>query len=317
MKKIICILLMMGLFAPLVFAQDTGELYEFLRPTLLKIGILPNMDGMLDGNFGTTLRWNKVLTTSVAANYSGSSQAVTEETDTVKLSSKTFSKNADVDLKLLDFMLPVPATADTGFGFSAALTGIYSGLFQSTSGYKTAQAETIFFNQDKTIHKIMPTVDFGFSGVFSRALTFEVTGAFLPYIIMLENGTKLYSTYDEEIPYSLNNSCMGWKAGLSLATLKLPGGNFSFKGGAIGMFGTYNTRQDVVTGNYKTTIETTTDYLSIGITASLEYKPAFLKKLVSVSPAISLGYTYFEEAYGDSSSAPLASYKVGMSLSSK
>jgi len=298
-------------------AQEATELYKLLRPTLLKIGILPNLNGQLDGNFGTTVRWSKFFTSSAEANYSGSSEAFSEKIDESVLSSKTFSKNSLVDLRFLDFLLPVSTNADTGFGFSAALSCGYNGLFQSTSGYKTVQAETIFFNQDKTIHKIMPTVDFGISGVLNRVFTFEVSGAFLPYVLMLENGSKLYSTYDEEIPYSLNNNCMGWKAGLGLGTISLPIGDLLLKGSAIGLFGIYNTRQDVVTGNYKTKIQTSTDYASLGLNATLEYKLGFLSKVFKIIPAVSLGYTYFQESYGDINPSPMTSIKAGVTLSSK
>ena len=300
-----------------VSAQDPPAFFDLLKPSFIKMGILPNLDGMLDGNLDLSFRWNSLLTTSAEANFSGSSEDSTANSDNVAMSAKTYSKNYGGDLRALELTLPWEMGEGSGLGLSAALACGYTGLNQSTSGYKTAQGETIFFNQTKMVHKIMPTLELGLTGVFNKAISLEANGAFLPYVLMLENGSKLYSTYDQEIPYILSNRCMGWTAKLRVATLEFPLGDISLKGALVGLFGNNKTRQDVVTGNFKTTIETYSLYRSLDVDLMVEYNLGFMKKILSLSPAVAMGYSILQESFDNQNISPVTGWKFGLTVSSK
>jgi hypothetical protein len=292
------------------------SLPELLRPSMVKLGVMPNLDGLLDGNFAATVRWSRSLSSSVSADYSGRSDSQKDSSGEAVLEAKTFGRDYSAHLKLLDFLHPIALGAGSGLGIGAALACSYSGESKSISGYKTVQGETVFFNQDRLVHRIMPTVDLGAAFAAGPSLTGSVGGAFLPYVYMIETGSKLYSTYDEAIPYTLHNACKGWRAEAELAAVGGLGGA-SLKVELTSLFGKYGTVQKVVTGNYATTIETYSDYASLEGSATLELKLGFLKKSLGLVPAISLGCGLSSEAFEGAKLDPSLRWRAGVTVGSR
>jgi hypothetical protein len=297
-------------------ALGAASLSELLRPSLLKLGVLPNLDGLLDGNFEATLKWSKYLSSGLEADYSGSSDSAKETAGAAVLEAKVFQKDYTGRLRLLEFLVPMSLGGGSGIGLGAGLACGYSGLSQSLSGYKTVQGETVYFNQDKLVHRIMPTLDLSLAAA-GRKLSLDVSGAYLPYVLILEEGRKLYSTYPEAIPYSVTNVCSGWRGKLGIATMGSALGDISIGAEATGLFGKYGTIQKVVTGNYKTTIETYDDYSSISGTAYLEYRMGYLRKALGLVPALKLGCSLSYETFGAIPAEPELAWKAGLSLGSR
>ncbi len=302
---------------PNASAQDAASISELLRPALLKLGVLPNLDGLLDGNFEATVKWSSRLSSGIEASYSGSSDSEKEESGSAVLEAKSFRKDYAGRLRLLEFLLPLDLGGGTGLGIGAGLACGYSGLSQSVSGYKTTQGETVYFNQDKIVHRVMPTLDLELAASLGRRLSVEASGAYLPYVLVLEEGRKLYSTYPEAIPYSLTNTCSGWRGRASLSTSGFALGDIGIGAEATGLFGKYSTVQEIVTGNYKTTITTYDDYASISGNAYLEYRMGFLKRTLGLVPALTAGCELRRESFGGIESEPSLLWKAGLSLGSR
>ncbi len=313
-RKIIAVLIGL-LFITTLQAQEV-TLQELFRPSMLKLGLMPNLDGLLDGNFAGTLRWSRLFTSSASANYSGSNKEVSETSAAAVFKAKTFSRTYFAEVNFLEFMA-TSTLGSGGLGYGAALSCSYTGLNESTSGYKTAQAETIYFNKDRMLHTIMPTVDFNAAVAVGQAFSLEASGAFLPYVLILETGSKLYSTYDQAIPYTLTNVCMGWKASFGAASFFSPYSNFSLQANVTGLFGTYGTIQDIVTGNIKTTIQTASAYTSLSGDASFEYRFAFLKKLLGLVPAVNVGCGLTTESFDAVSSGYALAWRAGVTIGSR
>jgi hypothetical protein len=167
------------------------------------------------------------------------------------------------------------------------------------------------------VHRLSPTVDFDVAAVLGRSLSVEASGAFLPYVLMLEDGSKLYSTYPTAIPYSLQNVCMGCRGNVGLSTSGLPIGDVSLGAEATWLFGKYGTVQEIVAGNYKTTIETYDDYSSLTGEGFVEYRMTWLSGLVGIVPALRVGCGLMYETYGTQVTGPSYLWKAGISLGSR
>lgn len=300
------------LVASAVAAEGIADL---VRPQAFSVGLFPNLDGLLDGNLSGTLKWSPELSSSIDAKYLGSSEEATETSGTATAKAKTFEKKYVANATIVDFMASF-GTAEGGLGLGAGISCAYSATIKSVSGYKSALGETTYFNKDSLAQVLTPSVDARAALAFGGAFAAELRGSFLPYAWMYETGSKLYSTYDEAIPYELSNACMGWGAGLDLKARFGTFGEFGVRGEAKGLYGDFGQVQDIVTGNIKTRISTKSAYAAYEGDLSIQYRLAFLREMLNIVPALGVGASYATESFDGVFSTSPIKWRFGLSFSS-
>jgi len=322
MKRIAALGLILVAATAFVGAQDadgSGEaplsiLEALIRPAMLKVGLLPNLDGLLDGTVDMTLRWAPGMSSSLVGGFTNDSDELSETSGEAVVKAKVFNRAYDARLVLWEGLWTLAGEDGGGVGLTLGLSAGYHGLTQSVSGYKTALGETIYFNQDRSVHRVLPGLDLGLFAGSGGGFTAELSGSFLPYVMVFESGSKVYSTYDTAIPYSLRNTGMGARIGLDLATHGGAAGDLSLEVEASGVYGSFTTRQDVVTGNIKTTILTWAPYWQVSGGGTLEIQLGFLAPWLGMVPALTVGVDAELESFGGVLSELDLAYRFGLTV---
>jgi len=295
--------------------EDPMEsLAAFLSPASFSMGLSPNLSGQLDGQVDMQLRWNGTWASGIKGGYYGSNFEENGTQNDTEYASKTFAKNYNANLTLAEGLWTHFTSETGGFGFGVSLETSYIGAQESTSGYKTAQGITTYFNRDRSYHQLLPALYLSFLTGKKDILRMEIAGTYMPFVFIYEEGSKLYSTYDEAIPYSLTNFCQALRGQGTFATLGLPIGNIKLSGDYLWIFGKYATRQDIINGNYLTTVQTYSDYQKYQIRAELEYQMDYLEKRLKVTPALLLGTTVLWENFDTIQGTPIQNIQIGVSL---
>ncbi len=282
-----------------------------LSPEKLLLGVFPNTDGFTDSKFAYSKNYLIYFSSGIDANYTTSNDNITLD----NFESKTLKKEALVQLDVVNFTMPFDFGEDSLIGFKAGANCVYLFNNLDTAGYKEIQADTVYFNEDKNIHSITPSVDAGIKGAISTYLNFNITGGYLPFVLIKEKGEKNYSTYDNPIKYSLQNRDSGFQAQVSIDTLGLPTGDFGIWGKYIQFMGDYQTEQKLILGNYQTTIKTYSEYKKLIIDIGLNYKITFLKQYSDYVPILSVAYSKNQETLDGEILYDEDIYKFGVMVS--
>jgi len=287
-------------------------LKEGISPEELLLGIFPNTDGFMDGKFSYKKNYLTYCSSGISTDYSSTNDKVKESG---KLESSTLKKEIKAELEALGFTVPFEFSEKTIFGLKFIANGTYLFNNLDTSGYKIDQGQTVYFNTKKNIHSLIPTVDLGLNGVSTEYFSVSLSGGYLPLVYIYERGEKKYSTYDNPIKYNLRNTNTGYHAQGSIIFQNLPIGNFEIFGKLMNFGGNYQTRQELIIGNYKTTIKTDTDYTRRLIDIGINHKMTYLAEFSGYAPVVSVQYSKNKETLDDNVLFDESVYKFGFSLS--
>ena len=287
----------------------TAKLKEYLNPEELGIGMFPNTDGFMDAKFLLKKNYLSFLSSGIDADYTSRSES-SEVKDVSE--SETLTREVIAKLNAVNFQMPLELGSSVMLGINASINGIYLYNRSKSSGYKKVQDGTIYFNQKKNIHNVSPVVDVGITGVLTQYFSFKFTGGYTPLVFIKETGKKNYSTYDNPITYEVNNYNSSINAEVSLKTHNLGFGDIELTGRFIRFFGNYQTHQELILGNYKTTIKTFSSFKKDIIEGGLYYRMTFLKSFTKYVPILSLIYSKNLEMLDGSTLSDESLYKVGV-----
>ena len=285
-----------------------------LSPDTLLLGLFPNTDGFMDGKASLNKNYLGFLNSGADVTYSTMNDTANIEN---KLESSTIRKELLAKAQALGFQYPLQL-GNIGFiGFKIAAGAMYIYNKNTTSGYRVEQGETVYFNSIKNMHNVTPSADAEINMVLTRYFNMHLTGGYLPYVFIMEKGRKLYSSYDSPITYSLRNSNTGYHVELTMSVTDLLIGDFELFGKFMNYSGDYQTRQELVTGNYRTTIKTYSENTRRMIDIGINYALTFVGNYISYIPILSLTYSQNYEKLGDSVLFDEGVYKLGVMVRMK
>lgn len=301
-------------------ANDKSSLAETLKPSFLALGVLPTLDGFIDGRLDSSLRWTPWMGSNLRFLYSSSSELANESDDTTVLNAKVFSKDYRAQIDVLEVLIPFPAAKGGGLALGASVGARWEGNDESLSGYRQTSEETVYFNQNRFIHRMAPTLHLSLlgtnAGAGSPRFNFTVKGSFFPWVGIFESGEKVYSTWEDPIPFELWNNGMGWQAQVELASIGFRLVDISLAGSVVGLFGNYTSRQSIISGNWLTTIETSAAWERYECDSTLDIALPFLRKRFKIIPVLSLAYRITIERFDELAPSWWDSWKLGFSVRS-
>jgi len=313
------IIVMTGPFGALRGAPDNSindnakavelKIKEYLNPEEIVIGVFPNTDGFMDAKFLVKKNYLTYLSSGIDADYTSrsASSAVKGLSE-----SETLTREVITKLSLISFQLPFELGGSAMAGINAGVGGLYLFSREKSAGYKKVTEGTVYFHQKKDIHNLSPVAGAGICGVFSRFFSFSLLGGYTPLVYIKEDGEKNYSTYENPITYTVTNYNSAMNAEVSLMTHNLPFGDFEVSGRFIRFFGDYQTHQELVLGNYRTTVKTFSSYKKEIMEAGLYYKMTFLKRYTSYMPILSFIYSKNLETLDGTTISDESLYKLGI-----
>lgn len=288
------------------------DLKKGIIPEELILGIFPNTDGFMDGKFSYKKNYLTYCSSGLETDYSSTNDKVKESG---RLESSTLKKEIKAELEALGFTIPMQFSETALFGLKFLANGMYLYNNLDTSGYKIDQGQTVYFNTKKNIHSLIPTVDCGLNGVIGEYFSIRLSGGYLPLVYIYEKGEKKYSSYDNPIKYNLRNTNAGYHAQGSIIFQNLPIGDFEIFGKFMNFGGNYQTNQELIIGNYKTTIKTDTDYTRRLIDIGINHKMSYLSEFSGYAPIVSVQYSKNRETLDEHVMFDESVYKFGFSLS--
>jgi hypothetical protein len=293
--------------------EETDEIssISLLAPDKLEIGIFPNSDGFMDAKFNLSGNYMTNFSSGVKADYSSRSNDISIKDE---YEAKTITKELYLDINALDYIYPMSIGKESLLGFKGGASIMYLFDNKESAGYKNVQSQSVYFNEKKSIHNITPAIGGGLGGVFGSLISFTLDASFLPFVVIRESGEKRYSTYENAIPYSVTNYNIGYQAKVALERKGYSLGDFELFASFLNFSGEYMTKQEIITGNYKTTVKTVTDYTRIRFDAGFNYKMTYLQDLFNFIPIVSLAYSRNYESFDGSISFDEDVYKIGLMI---
>jgi hypothetical protein len=299
-----------GALAKSIKDGDIGKtLKSRLSPDKMLMGLFPNTDGFIDGKIELNRNYLGYFNSGFNVAYSAINDTSSKEG---QFESSTLKKEVLARAQLFGGQIPIQMSENSFLGLKLAAGAVYSYTRSASSGYKTEQGETIYFNTKKDIHNVSPAADAEINIILSRYFSLHLTGGYLAYVFIDEQGEKKYSSYENPIKYSYRNINNGYHAEGSMILSDLPFGDIEIYGHFYNYMGEYQTDQVLITGAYLTKIKTYSTYSKRVLDIGVNYTLTFLAGYSQYIPIVSFGYTSNYEKIGDSVLFDQGVYHMGI-----
>lgn len=294
-------------------SRDTiaKEMKDRLFPEEFILGLFPNTDGFLDGRLILNRNYLDRLTSGLEVHYTTKNDESYKE-EVFKISETRKELTVQTDAVGMQFPFRFSDTIVSGFTVSCG--GQYTHNDITASGYRIDHDDTVYFNTEKTIHTITPTIDLSWNLHIASMLELNTQAGYLAYMYINESGEKNYSTYDKPVEYTFTNTNSGYYISGTAGIVNTPIGDISSEIRFQTYGGDYYSKQVVVTGAYLTTIRSHDTFESRHIGLLLHYEITPLHASTSYTPIVTAGYTNTYEKLGDSVLFDSGYYYMGLML---